>query len=49
MIGSALYFGTYETVKPLLQSSTGPENGSSTSILFAGAMCGLASWALVCP
>ena len=47
-IGTAIYFGTYETVKQILSNGRGNEPAEPGAVALAGATCGIVSWALVC-
>ena len=46
-IGTAMYFGTYESVKQLLSNGRGNEPAEPGAVAFAGATCGIVSWVLV--
>jgi len=49
IIGTGIYFGTYESTKQLLvkvQKSDSPT--SPLSVAMAGGFCGIMSWACVC-
>jgi hypothetical protein len=49
-LGTAIYFMTYESSKQLLTTYTGDSSPTNPlSVLFAGGLCGVASWALIYP
>jgi hypothetical protein len=47
-IGTAIYFGTYETVKQILSNGRGNGPAEPAAVALAGATCGIVSWTLVC-
>ncbi|TIA47891.1 hypothetical protein D6C77_10098 [Aureobasidium pullulans] len=48
-IGTAIYFGTYETVKQVLSNGRGNEPAEPAAVALAGATCGIVSWVLIYP
>ncbi|KAI4723014.1 hypothetical protein E4T48_00601 [Aureobasidium sp. EXF-10727] len=46
-IGTAIYFGTYETVKQILSNGRGNEPAEPAAVALAGGTCGIVSWVLV--
>ncbi|KAH8687831.1 mitochondrial carrier domain-containing protein [Tricladium varicosporioides] len=49
-LGTAIYFMTYESSKQLLTTYTGDRSPTNpVAVLFAGGLCGVASWALIYP
>ncbi|KAF4634974.1 hypothetical protein G7Y89_g3124 [Cudoniella acicularis] len=49
-LGTAIYFMTYESSKQLLTTYTGDRSPTNPlAVLFAGGLCGVASWALIYP
>lgn len=48
-IGTAVYFITYETAKQLLANASGAGPTNTHAVALAGGVCGLVSWACVCP
>ncbi|KAG9235465.1 mitochondrial carrier domain-containing protein [Amylocarpus encephaloides] len=49
-LGTAIYFMTYESSKQLLTTYTGDSSPTNPlAVLFAGGLCGVASWALIYP
>ncbi|KIN05555.1 hypothetical protein OIDMADRAFT_153815 [Oidiodendron maius Zn] len=50
MLGTGIYFMTYESIKQTLTSYRGDKSPTNPfSVLFAGGLCGVASWALIYP
>jgi hypothetical protein len=50
MLGTGIYFMTYESIKQTLTSYRGDNSPTNPlSVLFAGGLCGVASWALIYP
>jgi hypothetical protein len=50
MLGTGIYFMTYESCKQALTSYRGDNSPTSAvSVLFAGGFCGVASWMLIYP
>lgn len=50
MLGTGIYFMTYESIKQTLTSYRGDNSPTNAfSVLFAGGFCGVASWALIYP
>jgi solute carrier family 25 carnitine/acylcarnitine transporter 20/29 len=47
-IGTAIYFGTYETVKQILSNARGNGPAEPAAVALAGATCGIVSWVMVC-
>jgi solute carrier family 25 carnitine/acylcarnitine transporter 20/29 len=47
-IGTAIYFGTYETVKQILSNGRGDGPAEPGAVALAGATCGIVSWVTVC-
>jgi solute carrier family 25 (mitochondrial carnitine/acylcarnitine transporter), member 20/29 len=46
--GTGLYFGIYETVKQSINTAYGSDNVNAPgAVMFAGAVCGVASWIIV--
>ncbi|TVY43594.1 putative mitochondrial carrier [Lachnellula subtilissima] len=49
-LGTSIYFMTYESSKQLITTYTGDSSPTNPlSVLFAGGLCGVASWALIYP
>jgi hypothetical protein len=48
VIGTAVYFSTYETTKQTLNNFPGLGINNAAAIAVAGAACGMTSWAVVC-
>ncbi|KAI4731943.1 hypothetical protein E4T49_00212 [Aureobasidium sp. EXF-10728] len=48
-IGTAIYFGTYETVKQILSNGRGNEPAEPAAVALAGGTCGIVSWVLIYP
>lgn len=48
-IGTGVYFITYETAKQLLSNYRGEGPTNTHAVALAGGVCGLVSWACVCP
>ncbi|KAI5198125.1 hypothetical protein E4T39_06945 [Aureobasidium subglaciale] len=48
-IGTAIYFGTYETVKQILSNGRGNEPAEPAAVALAGATCGIVSWVMIYP
>nr|XP_023907949.1 uncharacterized mitochondrial carrier C29A3.11c-like [Quercus suber]POF16500.1 putative mitochondrial carrier c29a3.11c [Quercus suber] len=46
-VGTAIYFGIYESIKQMMANGRGNEPASPLAVLVAGGMCGITSWALV--
>jgi solute carrier family 25 carnitine/acylcarnitine transporter 20/29 len=46
-IGTAIYFGTYETVKQILSNGRGNGPAEPGAVALAGATCGIVSWVMV--
>lgn len=50
MLGTGIYFMTYESIKQTLTSYRRDKSPTNPfSVLFAGGLCGVASWALIYP
>jgi hypothetical protein len=50
MLGTGIYFMTYESCKQTLTSYRGDKSPTNPfSVLFAGGLCGVARWALIYP
>jgi hypothetical protein len=50
MLGTGIYFMTYESCKQAMTSYRGDKSPTNPlSVLFAGGLCGVASWALIYP
>lgn len=47
-VGTAIYFGTYETVKQMLSNARGNGSAEPAAVALAGATCGIVSWVMVC-
>jgi hypothetical protein len=48
-LGSGIYFGVYEAVKQSLNSAYGANQVNAPgSVAFAGAVCGIVAWGVVC-
>ncbi|KAF2745764.1 mitochondrial carrier [Sporormia fimetaria CBS 119925] len=48
-IGTGIYFVTYESAKQLLSNTRGNAPSSPLSVVIAGGLCGLVSWACIFP
>ncbi|KAK6004422.1 hypothetical protein QM012_008284 [Aureobasidium pullulans] len=48
-VGTAIYFGTYETVKQLLSNARGNGSAEPAAVALAGATCGIVSWVMIYP
>nr|POE85589.1 putative mitochondrial carrier c29a3.11c [Quercus suber] len=48
-VGTAIYFGIYESIKQMMANGRGNEPASPLAVLVAGGMCGITSWALIYP
>jgi len=48
-IGTAIYFGTYETVKQILSNGRGDGPAEPGAVALAGATCGIVSWVTIYP
>jgi hypothetical protein len=50
MLGTGIYFMTYESCKQVLTSYRGDKSPTNPfAVLLAGGLCGVASWALIYP
>lgn len=49
IIGTTIYFSTYESVKHLLSNAPGHSAASPLPVVLAGGICGLASWVCIYP
>jgi hypothetical protein len=50
MLGTGIYFTTYESCKQVLTSYRGDKSPTNPfAVLLAGGLCGVASWALIYP
>ncbi|KAG9903001.1 hypothetical protein KCV05_g15656, partial [Aureobasidium melanogenum] len=48
-LGTAIYFGTYETVKQILSNARGNGPAEPAAVALAGATCGIVSWVMIYP
>lgn len=48
LIGTSIYFTTYETVKQTMGNARGNSPTSPAAVILAGGSCGIMSWAVVC-